>query len=120
MAEPSHPVDVFKRAVTELFRRETFGYRVTRIPKRDHVYTCGDNDLTVYFVESGKVKILLLSEDGKECLAAIVEQFEHRLVVMAGKLVEQSARGERRMARQPAQTKQRHLAVDRGVRQIRL
>ena len=35
-------------------------------------------------------------------VAAVAQQFEHGLVVMDGKLVEQGTHGERRMARQPA------------------
>ncbi len=71
MGEPIHAVDVFKHNIASVFRRESLDCRVIRVPKRDHVYTCGDSDPSLYFVESGKVKILLLSEDGKECLVAI-------------------------------------------------
>ena len=36
-----------------------------------NVYTCGDHDEIVYFIESGRIKLLMLSPEGKECLLAI-------------------------------------------------
>ena len=36
-----------------------------------NVYTCGDHDEMVYFIERGKIKLLMLSPEGKECLLAI-------------------------------------------------
>jgi CRP/FNR family transcriptional regulator, cyclic AMP receptor protein len=35
------------------------------------VYTCGDQGEMIYFVESGQIKLLMLSPEGKECLLAI-------------------------------------------------
>ncbi len=63
--------DQFKLRILELFQKETLDCRIIRVPKRGHVYTCGDHDTMVYFIERGKVKILLLSPEGKECLLAI-------------------------------------------------
>src|SRR6476619_724046 len=36
-----------------------------------NVYTCGDQDEMVYFIETGQIKLLMLSSEGKECLLAI-------------------------------------------------
>src|SRR5262245_6957776 len=36
-----------------------------------NVYSCGDQDEMVYFIESGQIKLLMLSSEGKECLLAI-------------------------------------------------
>src|SRR4029434_8453237 len=52
-------------------RQETLNSRAVTIEKHDHVYTCGDNDELVYFIESGQIKLLMLSPGGKECLLAI-------------------------------------------------
>ena len=41
------------------------------IPRHANVYNCGDQDEMVYFIESGQIKLLLLSPEGKECLLAI-------------------------------------------------
>jgi CRP/FNR family transcriptional regulator, cyclic AMP receptor protein len=55
----------------ESLRQETLNSRAVTIAKHDHVYTCGDNDEMVYFIESGQIKLLMLSPEGKECLLAI-------------------------------------------------
>ncbi|HEV2666755.1 MAG TPA: Crp/Fnr family transcriptional regulator [Blastocatellia bacterium] len=55
----------------ESLRQETLNLRAVTIAKHDHVYTCGDNDELVYFIESGQIKLLMLSPGGKECLLAI-------------------------------------------------
>lgn len=43
----------------------------TQVCKGDDVYTCGAYDNNVYLIESGQIKILAPSTDGKECLLAI-------------------------------------------------
>lgn len=63
--------DRFKQQMRELLLRETSGLRAIRIAKHAQVYTCGDPDETVYFIESGQIKLLMLSPEGKECLLAI-------------------------------------------------
>ncbi|MEP7337825.1 MAG: Crp/Fnr family transcriptional regulator, partial [Acidobacteriota bacterium] len=52
-------------------KRETLNSRAVTIDKHDHIYTCGDQDETVYFIESGQVKLLMISPEGRECLLAI-------------------------------------------------
>jgi CRP/FNR family transcriptional regulator, cyclic AMP receptor protein len=42
-----------------------------KIARHANVYTCGDQDEMVYFIESGQVKLPMLSSEGKECLLAI-------------------------------------------------
>jgi CRP-like cAMP-binding protein len=63
--------DMFKQQMRESLRQETLNSRAITIAKHDHVYTCGDNDESVYFIESGQIKLLMLSTEGKECLLAI-------------------------------------------------
>ena len=45
--------------------------RAIKVARHDNVYTSGDQDEMVYFIESGQIKLLMLSADGKECLLAI-------------------------------------------------
>lgn len=52
-------------------QRETLNFRAVKIARHANVYTCGDQDGMVYFIESGQVKLLMLSSEGKECLLAI-------------------------------------------------
>jgi CRP-like cAMP-binding protein len=63
--------DEFKRQLRDSLQRETMNSRPIKIARHDNVYTCGDQDDMVYFIESGQIKLLMLSSEGKECLLAI-------------------------------------------------
>jgi CRP-like cAMP-binding protein len=63
--------DLFKQQIHESLRQETLNSRAIKIAKHDHVYTCGDRAEMVYFIESGQVKLLMLSPEGRECQLAI-------------------------------------------------
>jgi CRP-like cAMP-binding protein len=63
--------DEFKQQLRDSLQHETMNSRPIRIARHDNVYTCGDQDEMVYFIESGQVKLLMLSSEGKECLLAI-------------------------------------------------
>jgi hypothetical protein len=43
----------------------------SKLPDTLNVYTCEDQDEMVYFIETGQIKLLLLSPEGKECLLVI-------------------------------------------------
>ena len=61
----------FKLQLRESLERETLDTRAIKVARHANVYNSGDQDDMVYFVESGQVKLLMLSSDGKECLLAI-------------------------------------------------
>jgi len=63
--------DQFKKQLRDSLQRETMNSRAVTIPRHANVYSCGDQDEMVYFIESGQIKLLLLSPEGKECLLAI-------------------------------------------------
>jgi CRP/FNR family cyclic AMP-dependent transcriptional regulator len=63
--------DEFKGQLRESSQRETISSRAIKIERHSNVYTCGDRDDSVYFIEGGQIKLLMLSSDGKECLLAI-------------------------------------------------
>ena len=63
--------DEFKQQLRDSLQRETMNSRPIKIARHDNVYTCGDQDDMVYFIESGQIKLLMLSSEGKECLLAI-------------------------------------------------
>jgi CRP/FNR family transcriptional regulator, cyclic AMP receptor protein len=71
MIQERPQAELFKQQMRESLRIETLNSRPTRIAKHGHVYTCGDRDEMVYFIESGQVKLLMLSPEGRECLLAI-------------------------------------------------
>jgi len=71
MTQAASDADKFRRQMRDSLSRETSGSRLIRVGKHENVYTCGDQDGMIYFVESGQVKLLMLSPKGKECLLAI-------------------------------------------------
>lgn len=71
MIQETPQAELFKKQLRASLLNETLNSRAITIERHDHVYTCGDQDETVYFIESGQVKLLMLSPEGKECLLAI-------------------------------------------------
>jgi CRP/FNR family cyclic AMP-dependent transcriptional regulator len=71
MIQETPQSDLFKEQMRESLRKETLNSHAIIIPKNDNVYTCGDADELVYFIERGQIKLLMLSPEGKECLLAI-------------------------------------------------
>jgi CRP-like cAMP-binding protein len=63
--------DRFKQQLRESLQRETLNSRSIKIARHGNVYNCGDQDDHVYFIESGQIKLLILSCQGKECILAI-------------------------------------------------
>lgn len=63
--------DDFRKRLNESLQLESLDFATVRIAKHQTVYTCGNAAETVYFIESGQVKLLMLSPEGKECLLAI-------------------------------------------------
>ncbi len=71
MKQQALRADPFKERLRESLQRETLNSRAVKIARHANVYTCGDQDEMVYFIESGQIKLLMLSSEGKECLLAI-------------------------------------------------
>jgi CRP-like cAMP-binding protein len=65
-------MDRFKHQLRAALQQEVVHCRAVMLAKRANVYTCGDQSATVYFIESGQVKLLMLTPDGCECLLAIL------------------------------------------------
>ena len=70
MIQQTPQADQFKQQLRDSLQCETLNARAIHIAKHANVYTCGDQNEMVYFIESGEIKLLMLSE-GKECLLAI-------------------------------------------------
>jgi CRP-like cAMP-binding protein len=71
MIQQTPQADLFKKQLGESLQRETLNSRAVNIARHVNVYTRGDQDEMVYFIESGQIKLLLLSSEGKECILAI-------------------------------------------------
>ena len=71
MIQQTPEAERFKEQMRDSLRRETENSRGVTIRRHANVYDTGDQDEMVYFIESGQIKLLLLSPEGKECLLAI-------------------------------------------------
>ena len=56
------PVDPFNERLRESLQRETLNSRSVRIARHANVYTCGDQDEMVYYIESGQIKLLMQAD----------------------------------------------------------
>lgn len=61
----------FKQQLHDSLQREALNSRAVKFARHANVYTCSDQDEMVYFIESGQIKLLMLSSEGRECLLAI-------------------------------------------------
>jgi len=71
MIENNPATDLFKAQMRESLLNETRNSSAIMIPKHNNVYMVGDEIGLVYFIESGKIKLVMLSSEGKECTLAI-------------------------------------------------
>ena len=71
MIQQTPEAERFKQQMRDSLQHETLNSRAVTIARHTNVYTCGDQDEMVYFIETGQIKLLLLSPEGKECLLAI-------------------------------------------------
>jgi len=74
MIQETPQLDNFKRQLRDSLQRETANSRAVRIGRHANVYNSGDQDEMVYFIESGQIKLLMLSSEGKECLLSIYSE----------------------------------------------
>lgn len=71
MIQQTPQIDYFKEQLRKSFQQEAEQCRSTTIAKRAHVYTNGDQDKMVYFIESGQIKLVMQGPEGRECLLGI-------------------------------------------------
>lgn len=71
MIQQTPQADEFKRQLRDSLQRETLNTRAIRLGRHASVYNNGDQDEAVYFIESGQIKLVMVSSEGKECLLAI-------------------------------------------------
>ena len=61
----------FKERLRASLQCASLPLRTVHVAKNQHVYVSGDIADSVYFIESGHLKLVMLSPEGKECLLAI-------------------------------------------------
>ena len=71
MIQPTLQPDLFKQQLSYSLRQETLNAPPRALAKNERVYQRGDNDELVYFIESGQIKLVMLSPEDRECLLAI-------------------------------------------------
>jgi CRP-like cAMP-binding protein len=71
MIQSNPDTDTFKQQMRNSLRRETKDSSALKIAKHNNIYTVGEQVEQVYFIESGEVKLVMLSSEGKECTLAI-------------------------------------------------
>ena len=71
MIQQTAQADKFKQQLRESLQRDSLNSHAVKIARHANVYTCGDQDEMIYFIESGQIKLLMLTPEGKECLLAI-------------------------------------------------
>ena len=71
MIESNLDIDLFKAQMRDSLRKETKNSSSLEIAKHQNVYLIGDEREMIYFIESGEVKLVMLSSEGKECTLAI-------------------------------------------------
>src|ERR1041384_7914586 len=71
MIEHNPDTILFKQQMRDSLQRETLNSSSINIAKHGNVYTVGETIEMVYFIESGKVKLIMVSTEGKECMLAI-------------------------------------------------
>jgi CRP-like cAMP-binding protein len=64
--------DQFKEQMQGSLFNETKNSRAIKVHRHHDVYTAGDKRETVYFIESGQIKLVMVSDEGKECMLAIL------------------------------------------------
>jgi CRP-like cAMP-binding protein len=71
MIQNNPATDLFKQQMRDSLQRETKNSNAIKIAKHNNVYTIGDEIEMVYFIESGQVKLVMISAEGKECMLAL-------------------------------------------------
>lgn len=68
--ETFNPTDFTQRFRTSLLS-DSLNFRIIKVKKHQNIYVSGDRAEALYFVDSGHVKLLMLSPEGKEGILAI-------------------------------------------------
>lgn len=71
MIQENPRVDLFKQKLRASLKRATRHSAGIKLEPSSAVYSRGDRDEKVYFIESGQIKLLMLAAEGRECILAI-------------------------------------------------
>ncbi len=71
MIENNPATNLFKNQMRASLLKETKNSQSINIAKNNNVYGMGDEIGAIYFIESGEVKLVTTSSEGKECTLAV-------------------------------------------------
>ena len=71
MIHQTSQADLFIQQLRDALLRETRVSRTIKIAKQANVYTCGAAGDTIYFIDSGQIKLVMISPEGRECIFAV-------------------------------------------------
>jgi len=71
MIQETPQINQFKKQLHKTLLHETLSSPTIKIAKNMNLYTSGDQDKMIYFIESGQIKLLMVSPEDKECIIAI-------------------------------------------------
>src|SRR3954470_6282377 len=71
MIQENPRVDFFKQKLRDSLKRESLNSVAVTMEPHSTIYSRGDRDEKVYFIESGQIKLLMLTMAGPECILAI-------------------------------------------------
>ncbi len=71
MIQQTPQTDLFIEQLRVSLRRETRASRSIKIARHENVYTCGAQGETIYFIERGQIKLVMVSPEGRECIFAV-------------------------------------------------
>lgn len=72
MTQQIPQVDRFNQQLQAALHQATQQCPTVNVAKDANVYTLDDHGSSVYFIESGQIKLVMLTPDGRECLLAIL------------------------------------------------
>ncbi len=67
-------IDEFKQRMRESLQQDAQQCRAIALAKNANAYAAGEEGEAVYFIESGQVKLVTVSAEGKECLLAVLTE----------------------------------------------
>ena len=72
MPQPIPQVDRFNQQLQTALHQATRQCPAINVAKGANLYSLGDQDSVVYFIDSGQIKLVMLTPAGHECLLAIL------------------------------------------------
>jgi CRP/FNR family cyclic AMP-dependent transcriptional regulator len=74
MSAEAPQTDNFREWFRYQLARDSLNFRIIKVRKHENIYVSGDHAEALYYIDSGQIKLLMLSPEGKECILAVYTQ----------------------------------------------